>query len=428
MPLYTDLFREAWGEHPTRLVQDGFQVGRREVEQLTDAWHVRLEAADGQKDARDIRPLISHHGERDLHLFGVRAPDGAVRARALPLLLAFDGLMVADPVADVVAMVGRSQQDQAAVALQDIVREVAELAPLIDSSIIRVTPLRPELAHPARATVLKAMGVDPSMLVFTNFVEAAVASDEEPMLGAYLDKVAELFDAFLLPPPAVSTAEAAAREVQTLAAAVVEVSWQLAVCAQEPGADVALRAGLEEHLFGEIVRVTGDDTLTSARQARARTRHFARIHAGEFPVIDGRELSAADAVFVREDDSFADYRDQLYGALDQYEDAVSGGLDRYVAQEQFESRMRGAGKDLRRQASASSFAARLRGLSVPIGVGAVISVLGGDLPATVKAAGAAVPPIAGLVDDWVRGSAARRRTAIIGRYCAILGSGHRSTS
>lgn len=425
MASYTQVFADAWGARVERLARDRrFVIRSTELDLLAEVWARRGTAPGGGPRPSALRPIISHHGGRGLHLFGVRGAAGAVRTRALLLLFAFDGLTVADPLVDVFALDRTAGRDRAVAALREVFQEVVELAPLFDAGAIDVTSYRPDLDDPRRSQVLRRLGLDPSLTVFRNFAEAAVPAAETPRLtDEYVQESRTLLDRFGVRPPVMDSVESAWAAVRELAAAVIEVSWQMAVTLQDPHADVALREGVEVDLFAEILASDESADAESLRTSRARTRHFPRLHAGEFPVVDGSRLSVADALSLRRDDTFERFRDGLHLALDEFEATLLRTSDPHQARAGFEQRMRAESRLVVGSARAGSFRGHVLGNLVPVALGAATaggSALVDVSPAAVAVA-SAVPAAGGLLGEWCRGRTARRSRAAATRYYAVLG-------
>jgi hypothetical protein len=102
--------------------------------------------------------------------------------RALALLLAHDGLVVAGPLDDVQRLIADGERDQALILCRRVKRDLAAIEALIPSDVIRFTGLRPALTALNRAAVLQVFGIDPSLTVFTNFLEAAHTVAELPWM------------------------------------------------------------------------------------------------------------------------------------------------------------------------------------------------------------------------------------------------------
>lgn len=421
MHRYLDVFEDAWGARPGNLVKAGFRVSPADVRRLTEAWALGLDLPAQQEVGRQLTPLVSHHDGRDSHLFGVRGPAGTVSARALTYLFAFDGLVVADPLVDIAALVDTGRVEQACSAAQTVLVEVAELAPLIDAGAIRVSNLRPTLSHPARSTVLAAFGLGPDMAAFGNFAQAYDDAVRHPTLEReYLSEAADLLTRFDLPPDVGDSAADAWRAVRDLAAGILEVSWQLAVASMDPRADIALRSGVEEHLFGKLLEDAPGDEWRSAQTSASRGRHFGRMVVGDFPFGDLGDLAVSEALSVRSDDSFERFRAVLHTALSDYETAILAGKDDLQARRDFSDRMAAAAAALR-DGSSIGRGRRLLGPAIPIALTAAATLSTQSVGVTTRAAVGVGSSAAGLIGQWALGRRQSSREKIVTRYCAILG-------
>lgn len=414
--MYTDLFETVWGRPPSQLVARGFEPTSRDLERLLERWNQGPPTTDPKRSG-EIWPLISHH-ETSTNLFGVRSGPGTVQARALHLLFAFDGLVVADPVADLDVMVRRGEMPRAVAAINGVIAEAAQLEPLLRAGLVRITPLRPSLDSADRSNVLSALGLDPELTVFQNFGSAAAAADNPALFEhEYLPQVNELFERFGLPHPGVVDSADAWEHVRRLAAAVIEVSWQVAVCAGDPQPDVALAGKWENHLFSELVSMLPPSVAAS----QARAWHFSMMSAGLFPRIDSSQLTVPDAIAVRRDDSFARFRDGLSQALAAYNSAISNGQTSARAQAAFETEMRHCARSLADHAGRASFSRVVTAGSIGLGVAMAAEWLiepGGQNAALLS-------PVAGALSavfaKWLQGRPRSREVA--GRYCVAMGGG-----
>ncbi|GAA0222414.1 hypothetical protein GCM10010492_20730 [Saccharothrix mutabilis subsp. mutabilis] len=151
----------------------------------------------------------------------------------------------------------------------------------------------------------------------------------------------------------------------------IEVSWQFAVCAQEPSSDLALSGAVELRLAEQLPasRLAAPNPGTAARMM-GKTRHLARFEVGNVPNLSTESLSIADAIAIRQDDAFEAFRTELRSAVDQLDQGLSTDKQAYAAQAAFEERMRAASDDLARRVQKTSFRTRVRDSSVPAAIGA----------------------------------------------------------
>lgn len=343
------VFESAWGQTPGKWVTShGRAVNRNDLIRLVSAHDAARRPTSPEVGPHQIWPLISHHTHRDRNLF-VGVSDAGIVPRVLTLLLTHDGIVAADPLVEVVRLADIGQLDQATAALSRVVVNLAAVEPLIASNILRLTSLRPKLTDTNRKAVLTEFGTDERMTVFTNFLEAAVTVSEIPeiFVREYRPQVVDLFERFGLSAPALPDVAAAADAVRQLAAAVIEVSWQFAVCAQDPSSDLALSGSIELHLAEQLL---GSELASPAPDYATRmlgkTRHLARFEVGNLPSLMTEQLAVADAIAIRRDDTFAKFRDELRAAVDQLDTDLGARQQAYVAQEKFQERMRAAAGEL----------------------------------------------------------------------------------
>jgi hypothetical protein len=179
-PTILDIFNDAWGDKPSHVVSASRTLSGRDLERLLDAWR-RGSAAVPMKRAEvsEIWPLISHHTYDGRTLFGPGAGT-SILPRILTILLAHDGIVAADPIADLNLLASHGSIDEALARLQDVLDGLAKTEPLIENDILRFTEYRPQLSEKTRYPLLEFFGLDPALRVFTNFLEAAVTVEEMP--------------------------------------------------------------------------------------------------------------------------------------------------------------------------------------------------------------------------------------------------------
>lgn len=422
-----DAIRETYGVPPRQLA--GATLSVSDLERLL-ACPVAARPQDcAELRASDVRPLLSHHGVGLDALFHVGRLD-EVAARSLSLLLAFDGLVVADPLGDISNLMTHGMPDRALQYATAVIPAVASIETLIDSNIIRLSPLRPQLSSTERQPLLQLLGLDPKLTVFTNFAEAAVTAE---MMGSdvqsdYLRQVDQLFSQFGIRAPHSQTVGAGLVEVTALAKAIIALSWQLAVCSADTSADVVLGTPLQRELVAIVMNeATASDERDLAKTASEgdyESRHLIRIDAGRVPHLDRTGLSLSDAVAIRSDDSFAAFREKFQGALDKYDVATAAGADPRMARGIFEGEMRDASKALDSSARGTSLKARMTDASVGIGMSAALgsgayALGGGPWAIGASATGTAL----NVISAWLFGRHRSTARKIAIRYAVALSGG-----
>ena len=124
--------------------------------------------------------------------------DTPIGRRALTYLLHFDGLVLSDPADTIASSWNAGRGPEAVAELQRLCKQIAEIGPLLDPGIIRISSAHPRLEDEDRASVLDLFGVDASMRVFTNFAEAFSALEDLGRAGrdSYIAQSRELLRRF----------------------------------------------------------------------------------------------------------------------------------------------------------------------------------------------------------------------------------------
>jgi hypothetical protein len=266
-------------------------------------------------------------------------------------------------------------QEQALTALAKVVQQVARVEPLIDKQYLRFVSTRPAFTDRSRQSILDLFGISPDLLVFVNFEQAFpdVESDRVDNEHGYLSQIQEVFRRFNLEVPHLTSAESGRRTMLELASAVIHVSWQISVCAENPSCDVTLTRPLEHRIFNEILaRTTGNIRIAEAGRRRQKTRHVKRLAIGDLPNLSAVGLSVADAVALRHDNVFESFRAELRSALDDLPSTSEDHM-KSEAEAKFEEQMLEAARKLRAAAKNSSFRGRVQQAGLPAAMGVVSS-------------------------------------------------------
>lgn len=422
-----DVYELATGRRPGELVSSTF---RPDAQTVTRLLHAHEQDIDSSQVAgvHEVYPLLSHHTYANRSLFGTDIP-GRLSARTLSLLVLFDGVVAANPMVDVGRMVERGDYDGACRLVEVITPQLAAVEPLIDSGTLRLTRMRPHLADSDRQHVLDLLGVDAQMREFVSFMDAAVTVKEFPesFRKEYAPQVYELHQLLGVNPPALHDLDSAVEAVRALGAAIIELSWQVAVAAQDDGCDVAVLGATERQLLNRLMERSMQELKKRVETWSAKTHHFDRIEFGNVPNLDGRRLSVADALAIRKDDTFERFREVLTDALRDLDFSESLGQAPHYGRYEFEKDMHIACKELCQGVKKASFSSHLKDTSVTAGFGVVGTITGallatGISPATLASVGAAGA-------GWTAGAAwrafrGRRRPDGIEaarRYFAMLG-------
>ncbi|WP_148229128.1 hypothetical protein [Actinomyces oris] len=408
-PNLNEAYLHVFNRMPSEVVDGGLTLRERDLELILDFWRSRPQQPPAVKDG-EIWPLVSHHTFADRTLVG--GSGRRVLQRALTMMLIHDGLVVADPI---LALERVRREQGVFAALQKftaVTRDLAELEPLIDAKVLRTTSVRPDLSDDVRTAVLKVFGVDSSMRVFTNFVEAAghIRIVSPGLFAEYVLEVQELYRRFGISIPAPRSIDEAEAFVVMLGAAVIEVSWQFAVVASDPACDLAFKGALERRLFTEVVSagIKGDI---------GPGRHSGRLDLGEIPNLDPKRLTVKDALSIRKEDAFSKFRYDVRQGLDRLEVSENSGMPTSLAVASFEDAMRESARELNAEVRKRSFSEIIRSNSVHAAIGVAAAVPGGAMPAGIAGAASA----ATVIYEWLRGRRAPGQSAVSLRYLSMLG-------
>jgi hypothetical protein len=424
--------RSGLGDSPSRVVATGRRLTTMDLRRVVES---RETTATHEPFARtgpnEIWPLISHHGFNRSSLFGV-GERGNIHQKTLTLLLAHDGLVASDPLIDIERSWLAGDTEESLAALQVVVRQVAQVQPLIEKKHLKFEASRPAFTDQSRKSILDLFGISPDLLVFVNFEQAF--PDAQWFRGIeeirYLKKVRELFGRLNLEAPFMVSAEEGRQAITELASAVIHVSWQLAVCAQDPSCDLTLTSSLEHRIFNElIVRATGQFDVSEARRKKGRTRHVNRLSMGELPNLSAVGLSIPDAIALRRDNAFENFRTELRGAMDRLPEPSPNGQTDCDAEASFEEQMLEAARKLRESVKASSFGGRVKQGSIPAAVGFVSSAALAVPIGITPSIFAGLTTYAGVTfAQWFDGRKRVRGDKVAIRYFSSLGREAPSTS
>ncbi len=377
-------------------------------------------------------PLLSHH---PFNPHGLLRWDGRGRITdsALSLLFLYDGLTIADPLVEVRQAAQRGDDVAAVRLFRRLLRMYAVVEPLFEAGLLAVEHARPTVESADRAAVLSHFGLDPSMTAFTNFEEAFAGSDAFSPSGQHMlmRRSEELLQLLGLPSERFRSLGAAHAAVRSAAQALLHLSWQIAVCNEDPEVDLVLLGNTEEILFRELVN---ESDLVSSESVRSTTKTdlVGIASLGDIPHFDSLDLTIDDAIAIRRDDSFERFRDHLRGALHENQSVVvRNRVDREQALVRFEEQMDSAARELSAGVGTSTFRHHARAQALPAGVAIVASSIaagvteagsGGLAVAVGAGVSAAVSSIAQVLNGWIGGRRGEQPNAIAVRYAATLGT------
>lgn len=372
-------------------------------------------------EQNEIWPLISHHGFNRASIFN-HGGHGGIQQKALSFLLVHDGLVISNPLIDIKAIWDSGNRNQAATALDVVIRQIAEVEPLIEAGHLRFISSRPAFTDRARQSILDLFGIDTNLTVFANFEQAFF--DVSPLNEKYyLEQIGDLYYRMGLKPPKPNSAEEGRKAIARLARALIYVSWQISSCAQTSSCDLTLTTGLEHELFDEALnRATNKKAASSANNARARTRHVKRLAIGAVPNLDSTELSIADAIALRKNDAFANFRDELKIAMNALPLSSVNGWAKSESEIVFEERMLQSVKELQAKTKKSSFKDRLKDSAMPMALGVASGAAWNAPTGITPTILAGATSIAGnTIYQWLKGRSEIQSDQIVVRYFSSLG-------
>jgi hypothetical protein len=417
--------RYGLGDSPSRVVATNRRLTPIDLRRVAEArGNITVQDPPEKPGPHEIWPLISHHGFNRSSLFGL-GERGDIHQKTLTLLLAHDGLVAADPLIDIERAWLAGDADQSLAALQAVVEQVAKVEPLIEKKHLRFEASRPALTDHSRKSILDLFGLSPDLLVFDNFEQAF--QDAQWRRGddeiSYVKQARELFRLLNIEAPPLDSAEDGRAAITELASAVIHVSWQLAVCAQDPSCDLTLTRNLEHRIFDElIVRATGQFDVSESDRKRGKTRYVKRLAIGDLPNLSAVGLSIPDAVALRRDNAFENFRTELRGAMKHLPEPTADGQIKSEAKATFEEQMREAARTLRESVIASSFRGRVKHGSVPAAVGFVSSAAFAAPAGITPSVFAGLATYAGVTfTQWSMGRSRIRGANVALRYFSSLG-------
>lgn len=413
------------GDKPSRIVTSGFPLTMADLQRVVEVRPMTTaDEPSTRTETNEIWPLISHHGFNRESLFGL-GERGNIHQKTLTLLLAHDGLVASDPLIDIERAWFAGQREQALITLQTVVQQVARVESLIEKKYLRFEASRPTLTDASRQSILDLFGISPDLLVFVNFEQAFPDVQRSRRINEadYLSQVKELYSLMNLECPQMVSAEEGRGAITELASAVILVSWQLAVCAQDPSCDLTLSRNLEHRVFDEIVvRSAGQPNISQANRKRGKTRHVNRLAMGALPNLDAVGLSVADAIALRRDNAFENFREELRDAMNHLPIPFSDGQLTSEAEAAFEEQMRGAARKLREATKRSSFKGRVKQVSVPAAVGFVSSAAFAAPAGLTPSIFAGTATYAGVtIAQWLQGRRRVQGEKVAVRYFSSLG-------
>lgn len=427
------MFETAWGKTPAAAADCRRALGVGDLRQLLETHRQWTPTAAPAPRVGELWPLLSHHTFPTAGgLRGLQGQPEVLTRRLLVQLLGCHGLVLADPIPPIAEIRERQGEEAALRTLTAVVARLAQLQPLLGADVLRITAARPRITDGDRAAVLATLGFE-DLRLFTDMIEWAefIIDGSRADQALYVRQAIQIHDLLGVSAPHVGDSfPHAAQAVVRLAAAIIEVSWQVAVCARESSCDVFVGDDLERQLFATLMdRTLNDQELAGVTAEKdGRSRYISRLAAGQLPRLDTAHLTTADALALRRDDSFERWRSALEEAIDSYDAAsvFSGRVEE--ARRRFTESMKEASDRLQIDAKRSKFITHFTPQAVPAGIAVLGAVATADhgmgLLASewaVAAAGAAV------VSQWISarrtsGTNVTAGSKVLRRYVAEFGT------
>lgn len=133
--------------------------------------------------------------------------------------------------------------------------------------------------------------------------------------------------------------------------------------------------------------------------------------------MDPKTLTVKDALSIRKEDAFAQFRYNVRQGLDRLEVSEYSGLPTSLAVASFEDTMRESARRLGIEVRKKSLGEVVRSDSVHAALGVVTAVPGG----AVSAGAAVAASVATVIYKWLRGRRASQRSTVSLRYLSMLG-------
>lgn len=405
---------------PSALVEKGRSAERSDLQRLIGQRSNAEDQGAHRSATREIWPLISHHTFNAHNPFGI-TETGVLRKKTLMLLLTHHGVVASDPLVEVERLWRYKQVEASLARLNVVIRQMAQVEPLVSAGLMRFDSSRPAFTDPARRSVLEAFKVTPEFGDFTYLIEAYEESKHNGRKFeiVYAQDVYILYDKLGQVCPPLHDAFEAFNAMRVLGEALIQLSWQFAVCSGTSACDITVSGELERSLFHSLVSRWGSAAPSSmiSRQME-RTRHFNRLSLGNLPNIDSMNLSVKDAVVLRKHKVFEEFRHTLTGAIDDYETHLqASGVGK--AAQGFAEAMDHASHAFQNQSRLSPIRLASAGL-IPFALSTVATLVPKEVldpTSTVALAG-----FLGVVGNWAVAATRPQGQQVAVRYCVELGA------
>ncbi|GAB5900098.1 hypothetical protein [Mycolicibacterium mageritense] len=368
MRYITDVFTLALGRRPSEFVNGG-ALGSAEIESLRAVYHEwqRHEQVCTHSSS-ELWPLISHHDDQDglvvLRNFPATArptwngQSKNVRDELATHLVACNGVVLADPLRRIFFDVDdRPVLHPRSEDLHRVAARLGTIEPLIDSEVVKVSPIHPSLHTAERQSWIEPFNLGPGLKVITDLIEEGYWISDRPPVEQrlYPEKVRQFLSSCGVRGSDLPTADPLAA-VEAFARALMEVSWQLANAIRS-GADLYLTSRLERRLFEVLIEDCADQLRHHTRLTEgpeAQGEHLGMLATVGLPLLNASAITFDDVVDIRTGDAFTAWRTNLNRALNSYSIALDAGRSPVSAREHFATELRSAASELTAKAKDKS--------------------------------------------------------------------------
>lgn len=364
----TEVFTRALGSRPSELAKGG-PLGPDEIESLR-AFYCEWQRYEQVSDhpSSELWPLISHHDDPDglVVLRNFAATDRPARCEAsknvrdelATHLVVCNGVVIADPLRRIFYDVDdRPVLHPRSEDLHRVAARLGAIEPLIDSEVVKVSPIHPSLHAAERQSWIDPFNLGPDLKVIIDLIQEGYWLEDRPFVEQrlYPEKVRELLRRCGVREAELPTADPLAA-LQAFARALMEVSWQLANVVRS-GADLYLTSPLEKRLFEVLVEDCADRLHLHARITDgpdAQGEHLGMLATVGMPLLNASAVTFDELVQIRTGEAFSSWRSTLNRALNSYSTALDTGRSTVTARDRFATELRSAAYELNGKAKEKS--------------------------------------------------------------------------
>lgn len=416
----TDVFTLALGRRPSEFVNGG-ALGTSEIESLRAVHHEwqRHEQVCTHSSS-ELWPLISHHDDQDglvvLRNFPATArptsngPSKNVRDELATHLVSCNGVVLADPLRRIFFDVDdRPVLHPRSEDLHRVAARLGSIEPLIDSEIVKVSPIHPSLHTAERQSWIEPFNLGPGLKVITDLIEEGYWIDDRPPIEQrlYPEKVRLVLSSCGIRGTDLPTTDPLAA-VEAFARALMEVSWQLANAVRS-GADLYLTSRLERRLFEVLIEDCADRLrhhIGLMEGPEAQGEYLGMLATVGLPLLNAAAITIDDIIDIRTGDAFTAWRTNLNRALNSYSIALDTGRSPVSGREHFAAELRGGALELTAKAKDRSLkracSIGLGTLGIGVATSTSAQLLAHSSTATIAVAGVASGTALSLMWNFYR--------------------------